>query len=445
MNERSVAEVPALLGGRPAVQRYRDQLFHWPIITREDERAVTAVMRAGTMSGTQITRQFEQEFAAWMGSPHALATCNGTAALLAAFWACAVGAGDEIICPSMTYWASALPALMLGAGISFAEIDPETLCMDPRDIEHRIGPRTKAIVVVHYAGYPAEMDTITAIAGRHGIRVIEDVSHAHGGRYRGRMLGTIGDIGAMSMMAGKSFPVGEGGMIVTDDTLLFERCVAFGHYERTGGPTRIGATVSQVTDPDLRRFAGAPLGGVKHRMNQMCSALGRTQLHHYEERIAEIQRAMNYFWDRLGDQPGVHPHRVAVESGSSMGGWYYPQGLYRAPELEGLSAQAFCTAVQAEGVPHCVPGGNDPLHLHPVVHEADVFGMGRPTSLSFGQRDLRQGAGTLPHAERIRETTITVPWFKHLRRREIDRYVTAFSKVIRNADLIRDHLENRSG
>ena len=103
---------------------------------------------------------------------------------------CGVGVGDEIISPSVTYWASCLPAFSLGATVVFADIDPDTLCIDPNDIEHRITERTKAIVAVHYCGHPADMDPIMEIARRHNIKVIEDVSHAHGGRYKGRTVGS---------------------------------------------------------------------------------------------------------------------------------------------------------------------------------------------------------------------------------------------------------------
>lgn len=128
----------ALLGGAKTITNPDLTLFHWPIITQEDEQAILDVVRAGTMSGTDITKAFEKEYADWVGVKHALGYCNGTASLLGAFWACGVGAGDEIICPSMTYWASAAPALSLGASVNFADIDPVTLCIDPKDIEHRI-------------------------------------------------------------------------------------------------------------------------------------------------------------------------------------------------------------------------------------------------------------------------------------------------------------------
>ena len=168
-------------------------LFAWPIVTKEDEAAVLAVLRRGAMSGTDVTKAFEKEFAAWIGTKHALGYCNGTESLRAAMWACGVGAGDEVIAPSQTYWASCTSALSLGAAVHFADCEPDTLCIAPKDIQHRIGPRTKVIMVVHYAGHPCDMDPILAMAKKHKVKVIEDVSHAHGTLYKGRMCGTMGE------------------------------------------------------------------------------------------------------------------------------------------------------------------------------------------------------------------------------------------------------------
>jgi dTDP-4-amino-4,6-dideoxygalactose transaminase len=427
----------ALFGGPKSVTKEPGDLFTWPIVTKEDEEAVLEVLRRGAMSGNDVSKKFEAEFAEWMGVKHALTFCNGTASLFAALWACGVGAGDEIICPSLTYWASTCGALTLGASVNFADSDPNTLCIDPGDIEHRIGPRTKVIVVVHYAGHPCDMDPIMAIARRHGVKVIEDVSHAQGGLYKGRKLGAIGDIGAMSMMSGKSFACGEAGMMVTDNRLLFERCVALGHYERTGLPSRFNAADSQITEPELTPFAGLPLFLVKHRINQTCSAMGRVQLKYYLERIARIQTALNRFWDLLEGVPGLHAIRPPRDSGSTMGGWYYPQGAYRAAELGGLPVERFCEAVRAEGVLLCNAAAQMPLHLHKVFHGADLFRQGQPTMIAFGQRDVRQGPGSLPVAENARQTTFTIPWFKFDRPEFIREYAAAYRKVAEHAAELR--------
>jgi perosamine synthetase len=167
-----MAEKLALFGGPKSVQSDPGDIFTWPIITKEDEDAVLDVLHRRAMSGTDITKQFEKEFAKWQGTEYALAFSSGTAAIQTAMFACKVGVGDEIIAPSVTYWASALQAYSLGATPVFAEIDTDSLCIDPNDIEHRITDRTKAIVVVHYLGHPADMDPIMEIAQKHNIKVI---------------------------------------------------------------------------------------------------------------------------------------------------------------------------------------------------------------------------------------------------------------------------------
>ncbi len=425
-----ISQSLAIDGGPPAnPDADRDaSLFHWPIVTAEDEQAVLAVLRAGTMSNNDITKQFEAEFAAYLGVRHALGYPNGTMALQAAMWAIGLQRGDELICPSLTYWASALPAFALGATVVFADNDPQTLCLDPADIERRISRRTKAIMVVHYCGHPADMDAILAIARQHKLKVIEDVSHAHGARYRGRPVGTFGDVAAMSMMAGKSFPIGEGGMLVTDNRSIYERSLAFSHYERTKRELTIGE-LKDLCAPDDSPL-GLALGGVKGRMNQTCAAMGRVQLKHYPQRMAEIQRAMNRFWDLLAGTPGIRPHRTAIGSGSTMGGWYNPVGHYVPEELGGLPVENFIEAVNAEGG-RTGRSVNYPLHLHPVFNEADIYGDGKPTRIAFANRDVRQPRGALPHAEAVGNHTFGIPWFKHDWPEAIERYAAAYRKVAR--------------
>lgn len=426
----------ALFGGKPVIEEESKDLFLWPIITEEDEKAVLSVLHDRSMSGTDITKRFEKEMAAWLGVEYALGFCNGTAGILGALWACGVGAGDEVICPSMTYWASAAPALSLGAAVNFADIDRKTLCIDPDDIEHRIGPRTRAIVVVHYAAHPCDMDRILPIARKHGIKVIEDASHAQGSLYKGRRCGTLGDVSVMSLMTAKSFAIGEGGMVFTNDRTIYERCVSYGFYERTGSASEFFSPDNQLTDPALMKFAGIPAGGCKQRMHQMSSAVGRVQLKYYDKRIAKIDEAMGYFWDSLSDLPRLSAHRVSNRDGSSMGGWYYPQGLFDDEGLPEKTLSKVCAALRAEGVAVCSPCKNGPLHLHPVFNDLDIFHLGSPTMISFAERDLRQGRGTLPNAERIAERSFAVPWFKHPVHAKIDAYVEAFRKVFGELETI---------
>ncbi len=411
----------AIFGGEPAVKNRSDDIFRRNI-TKEMEDAVLKVLHEWKMSSTDITKEFEKEFAQWHNMKFGLGCNTGTAAIHCAMYGAGVGAGDEIICQSTTYWASCLQAFSLGATVVFADIDPETLCINPDDIEHRITTRTKAIIVVHYAGYPADMDRILPIARKHNIKVIEDVSHAHGALYKGKMVGTFGDVSAFSLMSGKAFAIGEAGIMLTNDRDIYERAILFGHYERH----------SEIENPELKKFAGLPWGGYKYRMHQMSSALGLVQIKQFQKDMVEIDRAMNYFWDLLEGYPGIRAHRPPKNSGCTKGGWYASLGRYIKEELGGLSITKFCEALRAEGVGWAQPGCNKALHMHPLFQSVDVYREGLPTRIAHSNRDVREKTGSLPNSEALQKKVFAVPWFKHFYPDRIKEYADAFKKVIEN-------------
>jgi dTDP-4-amino-4,6-dideoxygalactose transaminase len=420
----------AILGGPRAVEEIDESLFRWPIVTAEDEQAVLDVLRAGAMSFWDITMKFERDYAQWMGAKYALGSCNGTASVHEAMFGVGLGRGDEMIMPSMTYWASGLQVMSLGATPVFADICADSLCIDPQDIARRVTPRTKAVMVVHYCGHPCDMDPIVKICREHRLKLIEDCSHAHGTMYKGKMVGTFGDVAAASLMTGKSLPCGEGGMLWTNVRDIFERAVAFAHYERTR---------SEITNPELKQIVapedvptGLPLGGIKGRMNQISAAMGRVQLRHYPKRMQEIQRAMNCFWDAVGDVSGLRSHRVDPAGDSTMGGWYNPLGHYLPEELGDLPVEKFIEAVQAEGG-RCGRSVNYPLHLHPVLNDADVYHDDKPTRIAFADRDVRQPKGSLPRTESLAQRSFGIPWFKHHEPDAIARFAAAYRKVALHA------------
>ncbi|MBN1436054.1 MAG: DegT/DnrJ/EryC1/StrS family aminotransferase [Sedimentisphaerales bacterium] len=416
----------ALLGGSKTINDDHSSMFKWPIVTAEHEAAVLEVLRAGNMSGLDVTMKFEEEYASKLKRRYALACNTGTAAIHSGFYGLGVGVGDEVICPSMTYWASILQVYSLGATPVFAEIDPNTLCIDPNDIEHRITERTKAIVVVHYAGMPCDMDPIMAIAEKHNIPILEDCSHAHGALYKGKEIGTFGKVAAMSLMSGKSFAIGEGGILFTDDQLVYERAILFGHYARH----------NKLELPETKRYAGLPAGGYKYRMHQLSSAFGRVQLKLYYDQIREIDKAMNYFCDQIEDTPGLAPIRPGYPN-STRGGWYFATMKYAAEELGGLSNVRFAEAVVAEGS-IANAGCNQALHTHPIFSEQDIYGHGKPTrvaNLPEGAT-LSQPIGSLPVSEDIGRHVLALPWFKHYKPEIIDQHVLAWKKVAANYEAL---------
>ena len=422
-----VHEQLALLGGEKSVKPESSDIFTWPIVTDRHEQAVLKVLRDRKMSGIEITKEFEKKYAEMLGRKYALAYNNGTAAILGAMYGLGIGLGDEVICPSITYWASVAQAYSLGATPVFADIDPETLCIDPNDIEHRITPRTKAIVVVHYAGMPAEMDEIMKIAAEHNLKILEDASHAHGALYKGRQIGTFGEAAAFSLMTGKALAIGEGGILFTNNRRVYERALLFGHYIRH----------DEITLEELKPFAGLPCGGVKHRIHQLSSAFGLVQLELYPKQVAEIDEAMNYFCDLLEDTTGIKPIRPARGTKTTKGGWYYPHFIYIADELGGLSLSRFSQAVVAEGS-ICNPGCNKPLHLHPLFTTMDVYGHGRPTRIAFLDEaaTIEQYVETLPVAEGVTQRVFEVPWFKRFEPEKIEKHAVAYKKVIKNYKLL---------
>ncbi len=420
----------ALLGGTPTIEKEKipKDLFKWPIITEEDEEAALDVIRNNKFSTLDITTKFQDEFAAWQGREYAIAYCNGTAALTAAMYAIGLGNGDEIICPTKTYWGSVSQAINFGASAVFCNID-EHLSLDPDDLERCITPKTKAIMVVHYYSYPCDMDKIMPIAKKYNLKVIEDVSHAHGAMYKGRKVGTFGDVAAMSMMSQKSFAAGELGMLVTDDRICYERAMAFGHYERNNE-----AYIKECED--IKGFSHIALGGIKGRANQLCTALARVQLKYYDERTAEIRRAMNYFFDLIEDLPGLHPLRVNEAEGSHMGGYYIPHGYYNPDELHGLSVKKFCEAIRAEGFTTCWEGGNFCLHTHAFFKNFDLRNSGVPSRIEYAERDVREDDDKCKKSESI--YCFSAPWFKHFDKEWIETYAKAFRKVVENHEQLLD-------
>ena len=424
----------ALLGGTPAIENAPTDLFKWPIITKEDEEAAMDVIRNNKFSGTDITEKFQIEFAKWQGTEYAIAYCNGTLSLTAAMFGIGLGMGDEIICTTKTYWASITQAQNFGATPVFCNID-ENFSMDVNDLERCITDKTKAIMVVHYSAYPCDMDAIMAIARKHNLYVIEDVSHAQGGLYKGKKLGTFGDVAAMSLMSGKSFAAGELGVLVTDNRRIYERALAYAHYERNNAK-------NIVECEDLKPYMHIALGGVKGRANQLCSVLALGQLKHYDERCAEIRKAMNYFWDQMEGMPGLRGIRVDESTGSNMAGWYNPLAAYNPEELHGLSAHRFCEALRAEGV-GCWDGANYCLHTHNLFKTMDLYNAGKPSRIAFTDRDVREDDEKCDPS--VTRYCLSVPWFKHLDKEWIDKYVSAIRKVVDNHEQLLEGDADRIG
>ena len=296
-----MSEKLAIAGGNPVLQR--DDYKNWPIITPDDRRLIGEVLDSGIVAGgtaPQVTA-LEKEWAEYTGAKHCLTTTSGTAALHMALAAVGVGPGDEVITSAFTFLASASCALHQNAIPVFVDIDPRTYCMDPSRLEAAINERTKAVIPVHIQGLPADMDPILAVAKKHRLCVIEDACQAHGATYKGKMVGTMGDVGTFSLNNFKNLCGGEGGLFVTDR----EDYLSKGMLIRCFG--------DEVDEVSHRRKYNASILGYMYRNQELPAALARAQLLHLDEyndmRIANA----DFLTQELGKIPGVIPPYCPAE------------------------------------------------------------------------------------------------------------------------------------
>jgi len=268
--EGSVREFQTDSGGWP----------RWPIADQKTSQRLLEVLHSGrwSISGANMgcmpmERRWADAFAAWMQVPHCVPTANGTSALLAALDALEVGPGDEVIVPGLTWVAPAIAVVQLNAVPVIVDIDPVTLCIDPDAVERRIGPRTRAIVVVHLYSSVADMERINAIAARHGLAVVEDCAQSHGSEWLRRKVGSLGTIGVFSFHQGKPLTSGEGGSAVTHDPRLARRMAQLrangrlyssaGFARGTNGLDEVGEV--QGTNMAMSEFhAALALDGLEH-------------------------------------------------------------------------------------------------------------------------------------------------------------------------------------
>ncbi|MCM8594247.1 DegT/DnrJ/EryC1/StrS aminotransferase family protein [Accumulibacter sp.] len=251
----------------------------WPSFTEEEAQAVGQVLlsnRVNYWTGSEC-REFEKEFAAWSGARYAVAVANGTVALDLALHALRIGPGDDVIVTPRTFLASVSCAVNAGARPIFADVEPSSGNLSARTIAQVLTPRTRAVICVHLAGWPCDMDPIIALAARHGFQVIEDCAQAHGARYKGRSVGTIGDIGAWSFCQDKIMTTGgEGGMVTTNDRALWSAMWSFKDHGKS-----YEAVYERQHPPGFRWLHES--FGTNWRMLEVQAAIGRIQLRRMSE------------------------------------------------------------------------------------------------------------------------------------------------------------------
>lgn len=369
----------ALEGGEPL---RTSPLPPWPVFDDEQIEAAAAVLRGGKVNywtGRQ-GRQFENEFAEQAGCRYGVAVANGSVALELALCALEIGPGDEVVVPSRSFIATASACVMRGAAPIFADIDRESQNLTAETIREVLTPRTRAIIAVHLAGWPCEMDPITALADEHRLLVIEDCAQAHGATYRGRSVGSFGHAAAFSFCQDKIITTGgEGGMLTTNDHSVWRRAWSYKDH---------GKSWEAVQRPDASSvFQWVHESfGTNWRMTEMQAAIGRATLGKLDGWVAARRKHAAMLDRRLGNLPQL---RLAVPP-EHVGCAYYKHHVFlRKEQLRaGWSRDRVVRAVQAEGIP-CGSGMCAEIYLEKAFQQASPRGGRRlPVARELGQTSL---------------------------------------------------------
>lgn len=362
-------------------------------LDEDDIAAVLEVLRSDWLTTGPKVTAFEEAVATFCGAAHAAAYCNGTAALHGAMFALGLGAGDEVIVPPITFAASSNAALYVGAKPVFADVDPETLLIDPKAVEKAITPKTKAIVGVDYAGQPCDWEALNAIAQKHNLKLIADACHSIGGTFKNKSVGTMADITVFSFHPVKQITTGEGGMAVTSDPKLSERL----HFFRGHGIT---------TDHRQREKTGAWFYemqelGYNYRLTDIQSALGLSQLKKLPSFLQKRREFAKLYDAAFAGHPKIKPLHTCQNALHS-----YHLYVVRVPERDRVFADLRKRGIGCNV--HYIP-----VHLHP-----------------YYQRELGTGPGLCPVAEAAYGEILTIPLYYGMSREDLDKVVATLKEVV---------------
>jgi perosamine synthetase len=416
----------AFLGGKPIRSR---PFANQNTIGEEEKRAVMEVLDSGVLSkfvgeygadfyGGPRVKKIESEFAARFGVKYAIATNSATTALHTAVAATGIGPGDEVIVSPYTMSASATSVLMQNAVPVFADVQDDIFCLDPDSVRKRITPHTRAIMVTHLFGHPADMESIMDIAREHNLRVLEDAAQAVGATYDGKFAGALGDAGTMSLNFHKIIHAGEGGIVLTNDHTLAERA----RMVRNHGE----CVVEKMDWTDIANTMGS-----NYRMTEIEAAIGVEQLRKLERLIAHRNRLAVHLSRQLADLDGVVKPPIINPKATHT---FYVYAVKFDGQRVGVSRHTFARALCAEGIPF-QEGYVRPLYLLPLYQKRIVYGTcGCPWTCGHYNGKVSYEKGICPNAERLHEHELLLADICHypLTTEDMDDAANAFEKVLRH-------------
>lgn len=406
---------PALLGG----EKVRTAAWpQWPVWDESAEHRIVEMLRSGRWwrGGGEYVAEFEKEYALMMGANRCLATASGTTALLVALHVLGVDAGDEVLVSPYTFIASYNVIFMNKALPVFVDTDPETFLIDPSKMEKRITDRTTAILPVHIYGLPVDMDKVNEVAQKYDLKVVEDACQAWLGEYKGRKLGTLGDLGCYSFQNSKNLPTGEGGAIVGNNPDIMDRCHSFHNCGRPYG------TVERTSD--------YPVRGSNRRMQQIQALMLLSQMKRIEKDAdVRLENAM-YLDKKLSEIPGIKTAKL-VEGNNRSAYHMYPF-RFISKEFGGVSRDKFLAALQAEGIP--CSAGYGKQNEDGLIEEA-LNSKGYKRLFSQNRLNRWREENRLPGNDQLTREAVT--FFQSMllgSKSDMDDIVTAITKLYENRE-----------
>lgn len=392
--------------------------FVWPPPSEPAEQTDLALQRDLDISikgSSGPIKKLETTFKTFLEHQrsYAITFNSGTSALLAAYIGIGIEEGDEVIGPAITYHAALTPLYFLKANPVLVDVDPQTWCLDPTKIEAAITSKTKAITVVHQWGHPAEMDAIFTLAKKYKLKIVEDCSHAHGSKYKQKLVGTFGDVAVFSLQANKIVFAGEGGILVTNSSDIHDRATLTGHYRDRAR--------DKIIDPYYQQFWATGYG-LKLRMSPYNAITAWYSLQKLPVRIKERHRCLQYFMKGLRSFPEITVPFIAPHI--HMGAWYGFKPLYNPHKFHNISRQTYIEALRAEGVEISEPGS-------PAFSDLPFFTILDDKLYSKRAEKKIYTHGDFPVAEKLAARGLSLPTFTNWStdKKIIDQYLQAFFKV----------------
>lgn len=378
----------ALDGGKPVRKR---AFPSWPIFGEEERKSLLGVFESGKWWYGEKVKEFEEKFAAFQDAKYAVTCSNGTVALEASLIACGVGAGDEVIVPPYTFIATATAALNVNAIPVFADIDIETANIDLEDLKRKITPQTKAIIPVHFAGLPCDMDALSDIAQSHELKIIEDACHSWGTKWKGKGTGALGDCGAFSFQMTKNITSGEGGIVLTDNQELAEVIRSYINCGR------------RKDKPWYEHH----ILGTNLRMTELQAAILLGQLSRLETQTLKREENASYLDEKLRDLPGIRV--MKKDPRVSRRSYHLYVFRYIQEEWEGIERRKFIKALNKEGIP-CSKGYPYPLYKNSLFSTKGNGPRYCPISCPYYGKEVDYTEVYCPNTERLCKEAV---WVEH--------------------------------